>query len=228
MKLILVRHGQSIWNQLNLFTGWEDVELSDNGVNEAKNLGKRLKEKGIGYDVVYTSFLKRAIHTAYYIMNEMDLNWIKMIKDWRLNERHYGALQGLNKEETALKFGDEQVHIWRRSYDVRPPKMSFDDKHAPQNQKMYQSIKRQQDLPFHESLKDTKIRTLQCYTELIMDELKNKRNVLIAAHGNSLRSLIMDLENLNEEEVVSLELQTGVAIVYTLDNDLNIINKEVI
>lgn len=228
MKLILVRHGQSIWNQLNLFTGWEDVELSDLGIEEAKNLGKRLNKSGISIDIVYTSLLKRAIHTAYYVLNEMNLNWIPMIKDWRINERHYGALQGLNKSETATKFGDEQVQIWRRSFDVRPPVMDQNNDHAPQHQKMYKLASESRELPLHESLKDTKIRTLEFYDEVIKSSLKQKQNVLIAAHGNSLRSLIMKLEDLNEQEVVSLELQTGVAVVYTLDNSLKIIAKEII
>lgn len=228
MKLILVRHGQSEWNALNLFTGWEDVSLSQVGIDEAVSLGHRLKASNINIDVVYTSLLKRAIHTAYYVMNCLDRNWVEVIKDWRLNERHYGALQGLNKEETALKYGDEQVHIWRRSYDVRPPLMEASDPHAPHNQAMYQSLLDTVSLPLHESLADTKLRTLECFNAVIKNQLFSGKDVLIAAHGNSLRSLIMDLEGLNKDEVVALELQTGVAVVYELDKDMKIMSKSFI
>lgn len=224
MKLILVRHGQSEWNLQNRFTGWEDVSLSEYGVQQAKDAGKKLLDNNINFDVVFTSYLKRAIHTAYYIMSETDRNWVPMIKDWRLNERHYGALQGLNKAETAQKYGDDQVHIWRRSYDVRPPKMDQQDAKAPINQFRYQKIESARKV-LHESLEDTLHRTVQYYDLVIKPSLLSGNDVLIAAHGNSLRSLIKYLEQLTDQEVVELELDTGVPVVYTLDENLNIVDK---
>lgn len=228
MKLILVRHGQSEWNKLNLFTGWEDVALSEQGIEEAKAAGKRLADHGLHFDMVYTSVLKRAIHTAYYVMNEGDLNWVPMVKDWRLNERHYGALQGLNKQETAEKYGDEKVKIWRRSYDVRPPMMDENDPHAPKNQVRYQTLGMDAKLPLHESLKDTQARTMACYEDVIVPMLKEGKDILVAAHGNSLRSLIKVLDGLSDEAVVSLELATGIPVVYELNDQLEVINKTIL
>ena len=219
IKLVLVRHGQSMWNLENKFTGWTDVELSEQGVNEAKEAGKVLKEKGFAFDKAYTSVLKRANDTLGYILEELGEQNIPVEKTWRLNERHYGALQGLNKEETREKYGAEQVLLWRRSTDVRPPELSTDDPRYPGNDPKYSSLTPEQ-LPKTENLIDTIDRVMVCWNEEIKNDLLAGKRVIIAAHGNSLRGLIKYLDNMTDEEVIKLELQTGNPICYELDDEL--------
>jgi len=205
-KLVLVRHGESVWNKENRFTGWTDVELTEKGAAEALEGAKLLKEGGYTFDVAYTSVLKRAIKTLWIVLEEMDLMWIPVYRDWRLNERHYGGLQGLNKSETAEKFGDEQILIWRRSYSTPPPELTADDERFPGHDPQY--------------LKDTVERFLPYYTDVIVPDIKAGKNVLIAAHGNSLRALVKYLDNVSEEEIVGLNIPTGVPLVYELNDDL--------
>ena len=219
IKLVLIRHGESEWNKLNLFTGWTDVELSEKGVEEAKNGGKLLKEGGYSFDVCYTSYLKRAIHTAWHVLDGVDEDYIPVIKDWHLNERHYGALQGLNKAETAAKYGAEQVHQWRRSFDIAPPELEADDPRNPAYQVQYKGVDPKV-LPLHESLKDTIARVVPYYNEVIVPEIKAGKKVLIAAHGNSLRALVKYLDNISDADIAGLNIPTGVPLVYELDEDL--------
>lgn len=219
IKLVLIRHGESEWNKLNLFTGWTDVELSEKGVEEAKNGGKLLKEGGYSFDVCYTSYLKRAIHTAWHVLDGVDEAYIPVIKDWHLNERHYGALQGLNKAETAAKYGAEQVHQWRRSFDIAPPELEADDPRNPANQVQYKGVDPKV-LPLNESLKDTIARVVPYYNEVIVPEIKAGKKVLIAAHGNSLRALVKYLDNISDADIAGLNIPTGVPLVYELDEDL--------
>ena len=219
IKLILVRHGQSMWNLENRFTGWTDVELSEQGIKEAKEAGKVLKEKGFGFDVAYTSVLKRANDTLGYILEELGEQDIPVKKSWRLNERHYGALQGLNKDETREKYGEEQVLLWRRSTDVRPPALSKDDERYPGNDSKYSELK-EEELPTTENLIDTIERVMVYWNSNIVKDLKAGKKVIIAAHGNSLRGLIKYLDNMTDEEVIKLELQTGNPICYELDDNL--------
>lgn len=223
MKLVLLRHGESVWNKENRFTGWTDVDLSENGVKEAENAGKLLKEKGYTFDVSFTSVLKRANRTLEIVLKEMNLD-IPVHYSYRLNERHYGALQGLNKDEMKKKFGEEQVHIWRRSYDVRPPELTKDDERYPGNDPKYKDLT-EEELPLTECLKDTLERVLPYYNNEIKKHLENKENVLVVAHGNSLRSIIKYLENISDEDIMSVEIPTGVPYVYELDNNLNIKEK---
>lgn len=218
-KLVLIRHGESEWNKSNLFTGWTDVDLTEKGVNEAKKSGKLLKEEDFTFDIAYTSVLKRAIRTLWFVMEEMDLMWIPVIRDWRLNERHYGALQGLNKAETAAKYGDEQVHIWRRSYDTRPPALETSDLRFPGQDPRYADIPKDE-LPLTECLKDTVARFLPLWNDEIAPQVKAGKKVVIVAHGNSLRALVKHLDNVPEEEIVSLNIPTGVPLVYELDENL--------
>ena len=218
-KLVLVRHGQSVWNLENKFTGWTDVELSENGINEAKTAGMLLKEKGYTFDLGYTSVLKRAIDTLNYILDEMNLDNIEIKRSYKLNERHYGALQGLNKKETAEKYGDEQVKLWRRSSNVRPPELTMDDPRFPGNDIVYSNIPKEE-LPLSENLEDTIVRVVDYYENEIKKELINGRNIIIAAHGNSLRALMKYLDNLSEDEVLNLEIKTGSPICYELDDNL--------
>lgn len=227
MKLVLLRHGQSEWNKLNLFTGWKDVDLSEKGVEEAKSAGRKLKEAGIEFDIAYTSYLKRAIKTLNIALEEMDSLHLETVKTWRLNERHYGALQGLNKKETAEKYGDEQVHIWRRSFDIAPPLMDKDDENSAHRDKKYRDFP-QDVIPDGESLKLTMERTLPFFMDQIGPSLIAGKNVLVAAHGNSLRSITKYIENISDEEITSVEIATGEPIVYTLDENLNIIKKEIL
>ena len=215
MKLVLVRHGESEWNKLNLFTGWTDVDLSEKGHAEAAQAGKLLKAEGYDFDVCYTSYLKRAIHTLNHILDEMDRNWLPVVKTWKLNERHYGALQGLNKKETALKYGDEQVHIWRRSYDVRPPALSETDERYLEMKEKYNEY-----IPHTECLKDTIERVIPFWDAEIKPSLLEGKKVIIVAHGNSLRGLIKYLDNINDEDIVKLEIPTGNPLVYELDDNL--------
>jgi 2,3-bisphosphoglycerate-dependent phosphoglycerate mutase len=219
IKLVLLRHGESVWNKENRFTGWTDVDLSEKGVQEAHNGGKALKEAGFVFDIAYTSVLKRAIRTLWIAMEELDQMWIPVINTWRLNERHYGALQGLNKAETAAKFGEEQVHVWRRSYDVPPPSLEESDERYPGKDPRYQSLKKT-DVPKTECLKDTVERFLPFWHETVVPSLKSGKRVIIAAHGNSLRALVKYLDNIPDDEIVGLNIPTGVPLVYELDDDL--------
>ena len=219
IKLVLVRHGQSMWNLENRFTGWTDVELSEQGIKEAKEAGKVLKEKGFGFDVAYTSVLKRANDTLGYILEELGEQDIPVKKSWRLNERHYGALQGLNKDETKEKYGEEQVLLWRRSTDVRPPALSKDDERYPGNDSKYSELK-ENELPTTENLIDTIERVMVYWNSDIVKDLAAGKRVIIAAHGNSLRGLIKYLDNMTDEEVIKLELQKGNPICYELDDNL--------
>ncbi len=222
-KLILCRHGQSDWNLKNLFTGWTDVDLTEKGIAEAKAAGKLLREGGYSFDIAYTSVLKRAIRTLWYILDEMDLMWIPVVRAWELNERHYGALQGLNKAETAAKYGDEQVHIWRRSYDIPPPVLEDDDDRHPRHDPRYQGF---DGLPATESLATTLERVAPYWEAHIAPDLRAGKNVLIAAHGNSLRALVKMLDNISEDEITQFNIPTGIPIEYRLDDDLKPLSRE--
>jgi 2,3-bisphosphoglycerate-dependent phosphoglycerate mutase len=223
-KLVLLRHGESTWNKENRFTGWTDVDLSEKGRQEAKEAGVVLKAEGYTFDVAYTSVLKRAIRTLWTVMDEMDLMWIPVHRSWRLNERHYGGLQGLNKAETAAKFGEQQVKIWRRSYDVPPPPLEPDDERYPGRDPRYRSLT-QQELPLTECLKDTVARFLPLWHETIAPAIQRNEKVLIAAHGNSLRALVKYLDKVPESEIVELNIPTGMPLVYELDDELNPLNR---
>jgi 2,3-bisphosphoglycerate-dependent phosphoglycerate mutase len=218
-KVVLLRHGESQWNKENRFTGWTDVDLSEKGQNEAIKSGKILKENGFEFDIAYVSVLKRALRTLWLTLGEMDQLWIPWEKSWRLNERHYGSLQGLNKAETAAIHGEEQVLIWRRSYDIPPPPLEITDERYPGKLRMYQNVD-SKDLPLTESLKDTVARFLPYWHETIAPEIKNGKKVIIAAHGNSLRALVKYLDNMTEEEILQLNIPTGMPLVYELDKDL--------
>jgi len=226
LKLILIRHGQSIWNRENRFTGWTDVDLSDEGIIEARNIGKKLKDKGYNFDIAYTSVLKRAIDTLKYILNEMNLD-VEIKYSYKLNERHYGALQGLNKDEIRVKYGEEQVLLWRRSADVRPPALTKDDPRYPGNDIKYKDTEKDK-LPLSENLNDTINRVVEYYNEEIIASLKQNKDVIVVAHGNSLRGLVKYLENISDDDIINLEIPTGCAYVYELDNNLNIKSKEII
>ena len=219
IKLVLVRHGQSIWNLENRFTGWIDVGLSSLGVEEAKSSAKLLMEENYTFDIAYTSVLKRAIQTLWIILEDMDLMWIPVYRSWRLNERHYGALQGLNKSEMVEKHGAEQVLLWRRSYDLRPPELDRSDSMYPGNDPRYAGLE-EKDIPVAECLKDTVKRFLPYWHNTIVPSLKEGKRVLIAAHGNSLRALVMYLDNISEQEIVRLNIPTGIPLVYELDDNL--------
>lgn len=222
MKLVLVRHGESEWNKLNLFTGWTDVDLSDKGRQEAANAGKLLKDEGYDFDVAYTSYLKRAIHTLNAILDEMDLNWIPVNKSWKLNERHYGALQGLNKADTAKKYGDEQVKIWRRSFDVLPPALDENDDRSAKKDRMYRDVDPKL-LPDHESLKTTIDRVVPYFEEAIKPTMKAGKRVIIAAHGNSLRALVKYFDHISNDDIINVNIPTGVPLVYEFDDDFNVV-----
>ena len=219
IKLVLVRHGQSMWNLENKFTGWTDVELSPKGIAEAKEAGKVLKEKGFSFDLAFTSVLKRAEDTLRYILKEMNEENIEIKRSWKLNERHYGALQGLNKEETKEKYGEKQVLLWRRSTDVRPPELDKSDKRYPGNDPKYNGLS-EEELPKTENLLDTIKRVVEYWNSDIKPELENGIKIIIAAHGNSLRGLIKYLDNISDEDIIKLELQTGNPICYELDDNL--------
>jgi len=218
-KLVLLRHGESVWNKENRFTGWTDVDLSEQGRAEATKAGKVLKDAGFVFDVAYTSVLKRANRTLWMALDEMDLTWIPVFPHWRLNERHYGALQGLNKAETAAKFGDEQVLIWRRSYDIPPPALEASDERFPGRDPRYQSLSAAE-LPLTECLKDTVARFLPYWHEVIAPTVAAGKRVIIAAHGNSLRALVKYLDNIGDKEIVELNIPTGMPLVYELSDDL--------
>jgi 2,3-bisphosphoglycerate-dependent phosphoglycerate mutase len=219
IKLVLLRHGESTWNKENRFTGWTDVDLSEKGVAEAHEAGKLLREGGYEFDVAYTSVLKRAIRTLWIALDELDQMWIPIYNTWRLNERHYGGLQGLNKAQMAEQFGAEQVHIWRRSYDVPPPALTADDPRYPGLERRYVDLA-QAELPLTECLKDTVARFLPYWHETIVPALRLDQRVIIAAHGNSLRALVKYLDNIPDAEIVELNIPTGIPLVYELDDNL--------
>lgn len=218
-KVVLLRHGESVWNKENLFTGWTDVDLSPKGIQEAHAAGRLLKTEGFVFDVAYVSVLKRAIRTLWIALDEMDLMWIPVHRHWRLNERHYGALQGLNKAETAAEYGDEQVKIWRRSYATPPPPLTDDDERHPGRDPRYADLA-PEELPRHEALKNTVERFLPYWNEVIAPDIRSGRRVLIAAHGNSLRALVKHLDGISDEEIVGLNIPTGIPLVYELDDEL--------
>jgi 2,3-bisphosphoglycerate-dependent phosphoglycerate mutase len=218
-KIVLIRHGESIWNKENLFTGWTDVDLSERGMEEAREAALVLKQEGFTFDIAFTSVLKRAIRTLWIVLDGMDLMWIPVVRDWRLNERHYGALQGLNKAQTAEKYGDAQVKLWRRSYDIRPPALTEEDPRYPGREAKYKGLAREE-VPLTECLKDTVARFLPCWHQVITPVVQSGKKVLIVAHGNSLRSLVKYLDNVSEEEIVGLNIPTGIPLVYELDDDL--------
>jgi 2,3-bisphosphoglycerate-dependent phosphoglycerate mutase len=223
MKLVLLRHGESIWNLEDRFTGWTDVDLSRKGISEAKKAGKALKEKGYVFDIAFTSVLKRAIRTLWLVLDEMDLMWIPVHRSWRLNERHYGALQGLNKAKIAAKVGEGQVHIWRRSYDVRPPALDNTDQRFPGNDPKYLGLS-QNELPATESLKDTMARFMPYWHEVIAPALKSEKPAIVSAHGNSLRAIVKYLDNISDSEIVKVNIPTGMPLVYELDKELKPLN----
>ncbi|MGX2031131.1 MULTISPECIES: 2,3-diphosphoglycerate-dependent phosphoglycerate mutase [Methylocaldum] len=226
-SLILVRHGLSTWNFENRFTGWTDVGLIEKGIEEARRAGRILCQQGYSVNIAYTSMLKRAIHTAWLILTEMDRMWVPLECSWRLNERHYGALQGLNKKETAERHGEEQVHVWRRSYSVRPPALSHDDPRHPRFDPRYAHLDPRV-LPASESLFDTLVRCLPAWQDRIALDLRMGRHVLVAAHGNSLRALVKMLDGISDEEIPLVEIPTGVPVVYMFDQDLNVASKIVL
>lgn len=219
-KLVLLRHGESVWNKENLFTGWTDVDLSEKGVQEAKQSGILMKDHEFEFDIAFVSVLKRALRTLWIALDEMDQLWVPWERSWRLNERHYGGLQGLNKAQTAEKHGDDQVHIWRRSYDVPPPELEQSDDRYPGNFRMYKDVP-DKELPVTESLKDTVARFLPYWHEQIAPTIKDGKRVIIAAHGNSLRALVKYLDDISDEEIPGLNIPTGVPLVYELDEELN-------
>ena len=219
IKLVIVRHGQSIWNLENKFTGWTDIDLSENGIKEAKEAGKILKSKNYKFDIAYTSILKRAQDTLKYILEELDETNIEIKKSYKLNERHYGALQGLNKDETRKKYGDEQVKLWRRSMFIKPPALSLDDERYPGNDIKYKDLNKEE-LPTTENLQDTINRVIDYWNSDIKKDLLNNKNVIIVAHGNSLRGLIKYLDNISDEEIMNIEIPTGRPICYELDENL--------
>ena len=223
-KVVLLRHGESTWNKENRFTGWTDVDLSEKGRGEAKEAGRLLKEGGYVFDIAYTSVLKRAIRTLGIVLDELDLLWIPVVKEWRLNERHYGALQGLNKAETAALKGEEQVKIWRRSYDIPPDPLSPVDARHPSHDPRYASLA-SADLPATESLKDTVARFLPFWHETIAPAIRNGKRVIIAAHGNSLRALVKYLDQISDRDIVELNIPTGIPLIYSLNEDLKPLTK---
>ena len=223
-RLVLLRHGESDWNKENRFTGWTDVDLSEKGRGEARDAGRLMAAEKYEFDVAHTSVLKRAIRTLWIALDEMDLMWIPVYRSWRLNERHYGALQGLNKAETAAKHGEAQVKVWRRSYDIPPPPLTPEDPRHPSHDRRYAGLTKAE-LPLTESLKDTVARFLPYWHDTIAPDIKAGKRVLIAAHGNSLRALVKYLDNVSEEEIVELNIPTGVPLVYLLNEDLKPLQK---
>ncbi|MBQ9493273.1 MAG: 2,3-diphosphoglycerate-dependent phosphoglycerate mutase [Oscillibacter sp.] len=223
-KLVLVRHGESEWNKLNLFTGWMDVDLSEKGHQEAIEGGEVLKKEGYDFDVCYTSYLKRAIHTLNHVLDAMDRNWLPVVKSWKLNERHYGALQGMNKAETAEKYGEDQVKIWRRSFDVKPPALEPDDDRNPAKHDMYRGVD-PKELPLNESLETTIARVIPYFNDVIKKDMEAGKRVIIAAHGNSLRALSMYFENMTKEQILEFNIPTAVPLVYEFDDDFKFIRR---
>ncbi|HRY33239.1 MAG TPA: 2,3-diphosphoglycerate-dependent phosphoglycerate mutase [Bacteroidales bacterium] len=220
-QLVLIRHGESVWNKENRFTGWTDVDLSPAGVEEAREAGSLLKEEGFDFPLAYTSYLKRAIKTLHYILEEMDLLWIPVKKTWRLNEKHYGELQGLNKSEMAARYGEEQVHIWRRSYDVPPAPLNPDDPRHPVHQDRYKNIGAE-NIPSTESLKDTVARIVPYWQDEMQPDLRKHRRLLVAAHGNSLRGIIKHLKQMSDSDIISLNLPTGIPYVFEFDENMQL------
>jgi 2,3-bisphosphoglycerate-dependent phosphoglycerate mutase len=218
-KIVFMRHGESTWNRENRFTGWTDVDLTDKGEEEARQAGRLLKEAGLSFDLTYTSVLRRAIRTLWITLDEMDLMWLPTVHSWRLNERHYGALQGLNKTETAAQFGDDQVLVWRRSYDIPPMPLDPSDERASFNDTRYAGLSREQ-IPLTECLKDTVARVMPFWNESIAPAIRSRKRILISAHGNSLRALIKSLDGINEQDIVGLNIPNGQPLVYELDADL--------
>jgi len=218
-KIVLLRHGESTWNKENRFTGWTDVDLTPKGLQEAQNAGQLLREHGFAFDIAYTSVLKRAIRTLWIVLDEMNQMWVPIQHTWRLNERHYGALQGLNKAETAAKYGDEQVLIWRRSYDVRPPALTTDDDRYAGADPRYKNLTHG-DIPLTECLKDTVARFLPYWNEVIAPQVQAEKSVIIVAHGNSLRALVKYLDNVSDEEILNCNIPTGIPLVYELDDNM--------
>ncbi|MFC1667413.1 2,3-diphosphoglycerate-dependent phosphoglycerate mutase [Candidatus Omnitrophota bacterium] len=219
IQVVLLRHGESTWNKENKFTGWTDVDLSEKGIEEAKESGRLLKEKKFVFDIAFTSVLKRAIRTLWFVLDEMDLMWIPVYRSWRLNERHYGALQGLNKSEMAKKFGEKQVLIWRRSYDIPPAALEKSDERYPGNDPIYKDLD-EKDIPLTECLKDTVERFLPHWHKTIVPTIQSGKRVLIAAHGNSLRALVKYLDKISDEKIVKLNIPTGIPLIYELDKKL--------
>lgn len=223
-KIVLIRHGESEWNKANLFTGWTDVDLSPKGKDEAKEAGKRLKEAGFTFDEAHTSLLKRAIRTLWIALDEMDLMYTPIHHDWRLNERHYGALQGLDKSETAAKYGEEQVLIWRRSFDTPPPPLTRDDARYAGHDPRYRNLDESQ-IPLNESLKDTVARTMPFWNEVIIPRLVAGRKMVIVAHGNSLRAIVKNLDGISDQDILGVNIPTGIPLVYEFDKDLKVLKK---
>ncbi|MDP2418107.1 MAG: 2,3-diphosphoglycerate-dependent phosphoglycerate mutase [Hydrogenophaga sp.] len=223
-KLVLIRHGESTWNLENRFTGWTDVDLTPTGVSQAMSAGKLLKAEGYDFDIAYTSVLKRAIHTLWYTLDEMDRTWLPVVKSWRLNERHYGALQGLNKADMAREFGDEQVLIWRRSYDTPPPALEASDGRCERSDRRYALLQPDQ-VPLTECLKDTVARVMPFWNEALAPAIKAGKRVVVAAHGNSIRAMVMYLEGISETDIVNVNIPNGIPLVYELDADLKLIKR---
>lgn len=222
-RLVLVRHGQSVWNRENLFTGWTDVDLSEKGLEECRHAARLLKEGGYTFDEAFTSVLKRAIRTLWIILDELDLMWIQVRNTWRLNERHYGALQGMNKSDTAKQYGENQVHLWRRGYEVRPPALELTDKRHPRFDPRYQGIGANE-LPATESLKDTLSRVLPCWRHEIAPRLKEGKRILISAHGNSIRSLVKFFDDVSDDDIMNVNIPTGFPLIYEFDRELKAVN----
>ncbi|MGI6075597.1 MAG: 2,3-diphosphoglycerate-dependent phosphoglycerate mutase [Pyramidobacter sp.] len=223
-KVVFLRHGESQWNRENRFTGWTDVPLSEKGIQEARQAGELLKAEGFAFDLGYTSCLKRAIKTLWLVLEELDEMWIPVVKDWRLNERHYGALQGFNKAEMAERVGEAKVKIWRRSYDVPPPPLSEDDPRSPRNDRRYAGLTASE-IPLTECLKDTVKRVLPYWNDVVCPEIKKGKNVIVTAHGNSLRALVKCLDAISDDDIVSVNIPTGVPLVYELDENLKPISR---
>ncbi len=223
-RIVLIRHGESIWNKKNIFTGWTDVKLSKKGIKEAKNAGKLLKKNNFTFNYAYTSFLKRAIHTLWEILYKLDLVWIKTKKTWKLNERHYGNLQGLNKEKTSKKYGKEKVLQWRRSYTIKPPQITYEDKKFPGNEIKYKKLNKEE-IPLGESLLDTYNRVIPYWKNKIIPKINKNLSIIIVAHGNSLRALIKYLDKISDEKIIKLNIPTGIPLIYEFKNDLKVKNK---
>jgi 2,3-bisphosphoglycerate-dependent phosphoglycerate mutase len=223
LKLVLLRHGESTWNRENRFTGWTDVDLSERGCQEARDAGVILRDNGYTFDVVFTSVLRRAIRTLWIVQDEMDYMWLPVVKDWRLNERHYGALQGLNKAETAAQYGSEQVLRWRRAYSVRPPPLDRNDPSHPCFDPRYRHLPAER-LPDTESLQDTLVRVRECWEDSIFPRIRALQRILISAHGNSLRALIKHLDNISDDKIMGLNIPTGIPLVYEFDDDLRVLS----
>jgi 2,3-bisphosphoglycerate-dependent phosphoglycerate mutase len=219
-RLVLLRHGESVWNRDNRFTGWVDVDLSELGIQEAREAGQVLKEQGYIFDVAFTSYLKRAIRTCWIVLDEMDLMWIPVLKSWRLNEKHYGMLQGMNKKEMAAKYGDEQVLLWRRSYDIPPAPLDYNDKRHPRFELKYKSLT-PEEIPATEALKNTVERLLPYWNNEIITTLRGSSDVLVSAHGNSLRAIVKILKDISDEDIVRLNLPTGIPYVFEFDDEMN-------